>query len=98
MPNEKGTVAINKGIPEGTNITIVGDFFMAEAILAETGKGYQQTIFTRHAPTVQNQMMLFDLELNEILKKQGIKPIDSKQVALNEIRAILNTLNSNPRY
>jgi len=89
IPREKVKVAINKRMPTGENLTIVGDWFAAESISAALGKGYQQTIFTRHAPTVRKRIDLFDQEIEDLLKARGIKSESSKEAAIAEIKRIL---------
>jgi hypothetical protein len=88
MPKDRVKVAIQKRMPKAHNIIIVGNWFVAEAVSAAIGKGYQQTIFTRHAPTIQSKVELFDRELEEILKIQGITPQDSSDHAVNLLKEI----------
>ena len=92
MPEEKVRVAVNKGMPEGENLTIVGDWFSAESILAVPGKGYQQTIFTRHAPTIGSRIELFDREMEELLRSRGHEAASSRDAAIAEINDILTGL------
>ena len=72
--------------------TIVGDWFLAEAVATSMGRGIRQTIFTYHAPTVRNQIELFDEELEDLLHTQGIKPKSSRKAAIAEINNILKGL------
>ena len=88
MPKDKVKVALQKHMPEAHNIIIVGNWFAAEAVSAAIGKGYQQTIFTRHAPTIQSKVELFDRELEEILKIQGITPQNSSDHAVKILKEI----------
>jgi len=89
---DKVKVAIHRGMPTGQNITIVGDWFVAEAVSASLGEGYRQTIFTRHAPTVQAKIALFDQELEEILRDEGIDPASSRAAAVADIEKVLKGL------
>jgi hypothetical protein len=77
----------NKNLPR--NITIVGDYFVAESINAPFGKGYQQTIFTRHAPTVKDRIHYFDLEYDYLLKESygGTQP--AKEDIIKELLILL---------
>ena len=93
MPTQKVRVVINtEGLPRGFNQIIVGDWFMAEAVRTFEGKGYRQTIFTHHAPTVRSKMESFDFELRHLLQKQDIDPDSSRDVALEAIKKIVNDL------
>ena len=46
--------------------TYTGDWF-AELVSGVIGQGCRQTIFTRHAPSVQGRIDLFDQEFDELL-------------------------------
>jgi hypothetical protein len=88
MPNDKVQVAINeKSLNE--SVTIVGDWFAAQAVSAEQGQGYQQTIFTRHAPSISKKIEEFDQEFKELLKEWNWKPESSREVAINKIKEII---------
>jgi hypothetical protein len=58
MPDDKVEVAISDFDTKG-NLTIIGDWFLAESMLPGPG-GYRQTIFKWHAPTVFEQIRQFD--------------------------------------
>lgn len=58
MPDDKVEVAISDCDTKG-NLTIIGDWFLAESMLPGPG-GYRQTIFKWHAPTVFEQIRQFD--------------------------------------
>jgi hypothetical protein len=91
MPDDKIKVGINKGLPKDENLTIVGDWFAAESFSATIGKGYRQTMFTRHAPFVRNRIQAFDEELEYLLKQQD-QNCSSRVYAINVIEKILNDL------
>lgn len=67
------------------NLTIVGDWFVAESRLPGVG-GYRQTVFNWHAPSARRAARAFDDEFDEILENQGIAPGDSVRVAIKEIK------------
>jgi hypothetical protein len=48
--------------------TLVGDWFLAMTVSAKQGGGYLQTIFTRHAPSMQARIEAFDEEFEYLLK------------------------------
>ncbi len=97
MPDSKVTIAIEKNISEGQNLTIVGDWFMAESISATLGVGYRQTIFTRHAPSVRSRIELFNQELESLLDKQNLKASSTRKDAISTINKILAGLEKNKR-
>ena len=73
---------------------IVGNWFIAESKTAEQGKGYEQTNFTRHTPTIQAKITWFDREFESILKGQNIKPEESVEKAAGKIEKIIENLES----
>jgi hypothetical protein len=91
MPDDKCQVAICRSMGHGLSNTYVGDWFAAESVLAVLGKGYYQTIFTRHAALVRKRIADFDSEFDELLelegKRQGrqITPEDSRAYAMEVI-------------
>ena len=84
-------IAINKGMEKGRNLTIVGDYFGAESI-SGTLMGHKQTILTRHAPTIQRKIGIFEDEMKYLLKKQEKPGETSKQTVMNELVTIINSL------
>jgi hypothetical protein len=58
--------------PHGENITIVGDWFMATSALASRSKGYSQTIFTRHAPTIRRNIDMYEQRFDDTRRFPGI--------------------------
>jgi hypothetical protein len=71
------------------HITIVGDWFMAEAAYAHRDRGIRQTIFTRHAPSVRSHIEQFEEELHHLLEEEAIAPKDSRRAALAKIKTLL---------
>lgn len=72
-----------------SSITIVGDWFYAESHAGKIGKGYDQTIFTRHAPSIQHRIELFDQEFQALLDKNGWNEHNCHDLALKEINNII---------
>jgi hypothetical protein len=66
---QRAEIVINKQMSRTESVTIVGSWFMATTASAEAGKGYYQTIFTRHAPSIQARIEEFDDEFNRLLVK-----------------------------
>ncbi|MFH2044816.1 MAG: toll/interleukin-1 receptor domain-containing protein [Pseudomonadota bacterium] len=63
-------------------LTIVGDWFAAQAIAANMMEGIKHTIFTCHAHSIESQIELCDEEFNSLLTEMGVAPEKSKIVAL----------------
>lgn len=64
------------------HLTIVGDWFAADAISASIGTGIRQTIYTRHAPSIQSLIESFDEEFGQHLKDLGVTAEDSVPASL----------------
>jgi len=92
MPDHLVRVAVNEKMSTSSSITIVGNWFLAESMSAAMGKGYQQTIFTRHAPSIQAKLELFDREMNELLKTQKGGAANSKRYAIEVITRIWKSI------
>lgn len=87
IPNEKHRGLIHK------HLMVIGDWFMAEAIVPYyRGRGYLQTMFTHHGPTVIRKIQEFDLDFEDILMETGVKRHESRRHAIKIINQILNTL------
>jgi hypothetical protein len=91
MPRDQVVVATKQGIFPGS-VTIVGDWFGARALPPRDGSEYRQTIFCYHAPKVLGWLHDFDVELEGTLKKQGIRPSDSRDHALKRLEERLEEL------
>lgn len=91
IPDEK-IIIVSKKMDNEHNLTIVGDWFCAEAVTAALGKGYHNTIFTRHAPTVIKRLELFDQELYKLLQQTNLEPEQTKFHAITKIQGILASL------
>lgn len=85
-------VAINQKEDEAENLIIVGDWFTAESVSGAIGIGYRQTIFTRHAPTMQSRIELFDQEFDLLLNKAGWSPQNSRIRAIETLKEIIDSI------
>jgi hypothetical protein len=65
---------------------------MAESLTGRAGKGYQQTIFTRHALAVKEQIELFDSDFEEGLRNQGTSLKFSLAYSIKVIQKIVSEL------
>ena len=95
---EKGLVdiVISDSFHAG-NETIVGDVLLARALPPQPNRGYQQTLFTSHAPTVLQACRTFDEAYRDECSRQGLSPQGvpqghSCERALDALRARLREL------
>jgi hypothetical protein len=79
-------VAIQEGMDPRVSVTILGNWFAAESVAGSGGRGFKQTIFTRHAPAIMEKICNFDTEFNELLNTVNVRNVDSRQWAINIIR------------
>ncbi|MFM7057759.1 MAG: toll/interleukin-1 receptor domain-containing protein [Planctomycetota bacterium] len=86
---ESVEVVIDEKLEREYSLTLVGDWFCAEAVSAQTGVGYQQTIFTRHAPSMQYRISQFDEEFAALCAHRGWRREKSRQEAIEHLRAKL---------
>jgi hypothetical protein len=82
MDDTRCSVAIQEGMDPRVSLTILGDWFAAESLAGSGGRGYRQTIFTRHAPSVIKKLGNFDAEFDELLAASGVSQIDSRRAAI----------------
>ena len=81
-------VAVRERGAEG-NLTIEGDWFLAESVTPRPGKGYYHTIFTCHAPTIVRRTRQFDLDFALFLERSGAAEATCRQFAVEAVeRAI----------
>jgi hypothetical protein len=93
MPDHLVRVAVSDRMPTASSITMVGNWFLAESVSAAIGGGYQQTIFTRHAPSILAKIELFDRELAELLKTQRGGASKSRKHVLGVLQRALRSDN-----
>ena len=79
-------VAFDHEMQRAYSLTLVGDWFCAEAVNAQPGIGYHQTIFTRHAPSMQARIDQFDEEFESLCRKSNWLPEDSREQAIEQLR------------
>lgn len=84
LPDKKARIALSPRAHKG-NLTLVGDWFVAQAVMPQPGLDYQQTHFCGHAPTVLRHMRSFDQEMAEIFHLDRIEPAISRQLALDRL-------------
>jgi hypothetical protein len=98
MPSSQCQVAINDVLPTERNVTIIGDWFAAEAVSAQIGRGYSQTIFTRHAPSVERKIELFDQEFEEVLRDNKWTAKNSRQRAAGRLQPLIDSLKKDQQH
>lgn len=86
VPDKKCQVALYSSKRRHESVTILGDYFFSRAVSAKQGSGYEQTIFTRHAPTIRARIEEFDDEFRELLVECGWKPEESRRKAIELLR------------
>ncbi|MDC0934878.1 toll/interleukin-1 receptor domain-containing protein [Pirellulales bacterium] len=89
MSNDQVTIAINKNMEDPENTTICGDWFAAESV---SMTGPRQTNFTRHAPSMQTRIDLFEQELDLLLRKTKVPRYKSKATAVRECETLVRKL------
>jgi len=92
MPDSLCEVALSRDLKE--SLTIVGDWFVAKSISGKPGQGYRQTIFTRHAPTIEQMIDEFDTLFRQ--KLGALKPRESRLHAIDEIMLRILALEKDP--
>jgi len=94
LPVDDVQVAINPAMSNKENVIIVGNFYYAQAMSGAIGKGYRQTIFTRHAPTMAAEIKAFDEKFDWLIAKAGWTAASSRERAGQHLREIIATLPS----
>lgn len=79
-------------VHEGRNLTIVGDWFAADAYRATLNRGYTQTIFTRHAPTVRTKINQFDRQFQKLQEEQQEKNRSSVGIVIEKLEILLDDM------
>jgi hypothetical protein len=92
IDDDKCMVAIRPAAGLSESLTILGDWFVAESVLGETGRGYRQTIFGRHAPTILSRVREFDEQLEELIANRGWRAEESRRAAIDEMETIVGGL------
>ncbi len=92
MGDDLAQVAIGRHMDEQQSLTIVGDWFAAESVSGAIGQGYRQTIFTRHAPSMQSRIDLFDQEFDGLLADTGWPAEESRSRAVRTLRDLIAEL------
>lgn len=92
MPDEKVTIAINAKMATSESVTMVGNWFMAESVTKQVRGSFRNTIFTKHAPTINGRIEEFDLELSELLDQAGWKSSESRLKVMSILKKHVENL------
>jgi hypothetical protein len=90
VPDEKAIVVIVNSSVDGS-IILVGDRFSASSHAPRQG-GYRQTVINWHAPTVLQELRLFDEQVANGLKFSGLEPERSRTHAIDHLKALVADL------
>ncbi len=85
LPEDKTEVVFATGEIQ-TGLIIVGDWFVADAVVPMYGQSYQKTVFTRHGPTVIDAVTAFDREFDELKREAGTA---SREAAITRLDRLL---------
>jgi hypothetical protein len=88
MDDARCAVAIRPTAARVESVVIVGDWFYAESVAGESGRGYVQTIFSRYAPAILNKVEAFDEEFDELLSARGWSAGQSRSSAISLLQAL----------
>jgi len=77
-----------------SNIIILGDWFMAEAIVPLIGDVFRLTVFTRHGPSVLKRIRDFDREFDALQAASGWTAGKSRKPAIERLTSLINKLES----
>lgn len=93
MPDGKVEIARGPIMEQGENFTMVGDWFSASSISGRLTRGYRQTIFTRHAPSIRNQLLRFEDEFREAAQERPWPSAPSSRLgAIKYLQDIISSL------
>lgn len=89
QPDDRCFVAVLGDHPPH-NVTLVGDWFVAESLAGSMRRGVEQTLLTKHAPTVHERAIQFDQEFFDVMELNGIKDQkDSRRYAIERLKEIM---------
>jgi hypothetical protein len=88
MPDDKVTAAVVETDDTRESLTLVGDWFSAEAVTADS-RGFRHTIFTRQVHLIREQIEAFDLMLDDELAEADIPAAQSRRAAIQRLNDIV---------
>lgn len=78
--------------PAFRNLTIVGDWFLADAVVPFGGGSYTKTLFTWHGPTVHRLIREFDELLDDLIGEMDTGGLSTREYAIQVIGQELDSL------
>lgn len=92
--DDKVKVAFQQEGKIDQNLIMIGDWFLAEAIVPLQGNSYQLTMFTRHGPTVVDRVAEFDCELEGLLdpKMTDLQGKSSRAYAIEHLQELITDI------
>lgn len=84
-------IAFVQNPDEMDQLTMVGDWFLAESVSFKDGDGFTNTFFTRNANEITKRIISFEHEMNTSLVRMNCNETNSRKYVLN----YLNNLNLN---
>ncbi len=89
-------IAVSNDTNRQASLTILGDWFSSEAISSAVSvshrKGLREALFTRHQPTIQEQIRSFDLLFEDLLARLGWTKASSRDSAISYLNRYLSRL------
>lgn len=74
------------------SLIMIGDWFLAEAIVPLKGDSYRLTTFTRHGPTVIDRVAEFDCELDGLLRAHTPGGKSSRSHAIEHLEGLISNI------
>jgi len=93
LPQDSVEVVFSPRVDEG-NITVIGDWFAAHALIPRQGRLFRQSVFTSHAPSVLEVMQRFDQQVAEARAGDSLPAGLRLERAIGQLRRRLNALTS----
>lgn len=84
LPQDRVYV-VTSSSARSASLTIVGDWFTAESRLPRPGRGYEQTVFNCHAPSVLRSAKDFVARFESLCQKDGVEPCNSLAAFLSRL-------------
>jgi hypothetical protein len=86
--------AINNDANRTGSITLVGDWFLSEAVSSSETRVLRQAVFTRDIRMVQRHLDDFEHQMHDLLAARGWTEADSRARAIEYLQGQLNQLTS----
>jgi TIR domain len=91
LQRDRIEIVFSPRVDEG-NVTIVGDWFVAHALIPRPGAHFRQSVFTSHAPTVLQWVTRFDQQVTEAKAGDSLTGAQRVESAFTRLRQRLGAL------